>query len=64
MVAEGTNTRTTQSTRLWSPMYTSSDSKDACFRFYYHMYGSKIGRLRVILKPYEMLLDDVVDNPK
>lgn len=64
MVAEATNSRSTQKSRLWSPVYNQSDSETACMRFYYHMYGSKIGQLRVLYKPIDVALDDIVDEPK
>lgn len=64
MVAEATNSRSTQRSRLLSPIYDHTESLDACFRFYYHMYGFAVGRLRVILKPFDKDLDDVVDDPK
>lgn len=64
MVAEATNSRSTQKSRFWSPVYNPSDSENACFRFYYHMYGSKIGRLRVLYKPIKLSFDDIVDEPK
>lgn len=64
MVAEATNSRSTQKARLWSSVYNQSESVDACFRFYYHMYGSKIGRLRVLYKPIDVSYDDIADDPK
>lgn len=64
MVAEATNSRSTQKSRLWSPVYTKNDSKDACFRFYYHMYGQKIGQLQVFIKPFDMTIKDVRDQSR
>lgn len=35
--------------RLISPVYDKTDN-ETCFEFYYHMYGSSTGTLRVYLK--------------
>lgn len=64
MVAEATNQRSTQISRLFSPIYNASDSIDACFRFYYHMYGVAVGRLRLYLKPLSIQIDALDENPK
>lgn len=64
MVAEATNSRSTHKSRFWSPIHKQLDSENACLRFYYHMYGSKIGQLRVILKPINENIDDIADEPK
>lgn len=36
--------------RLFSPVFSSNNSP-GCFVFWYHMYGSTIGRLRIYIKP-------------
>lgn len=64
MVAQATNQLSTHVARLYSPIYSSADSMNACFRFYYHMYGAIVGRLRAILKPNDIVIDVAVDNPK
>lgn len=64
MVAEATNQRTTHKARLYSPIYNESDSINACFRFYYHMYGAIVGRLRVYIKPLSVNIDEIADTPK
>lgn len=64
MVAEATNSRTTQRSRLLSPVHNQTDSENACFHFFYHMYGRTVGRLRIIIKTIEDAMDEVVDNPQ
>lgn len=64
MIAEATNSRTSQRSRILSPIYNQTDSENACFRFFYHMYGQNVGRLRVIVKPIDDAMDEVVDNPQ
>lgn len=63
MIAEATNSRPSQRSRLLSPVHKQNDSESACFRFYYHMYGQNVGRLKVIVKSINEEMDDVVDNP-
>lgn len=64
MVAEATNTYIEQKSRLWSPIHRQSDSLNACFRFYYHMYGANAGRLRVIVKPIDRDIDEIANDKK
>lgn len=64
MVAEATNQHTAQKSRLYSPIYDALDSVNACFRFYYHMYGAIVGTLRVYVKPLSMKLHDMDDIQK
>lgn len=49
---------------LMSPLYRAQDSIDACFRFYYFMYGKSLGRLRVFLKPELVSMDEVLGDPR
>lgn len=49
---------------LFSPIYSAAKSKDACYRFFYHMYGLLVGTLRVYVKPVTVDMDDVLENPK
>lgn len=64
MVAEATNSRPTKISRLLSPVHNQNDSENACFRFYYHMYGRNVGRLRVIIKNIDEDMDEIVNNPR
>lgn len=62
MIAEATYSRKTQLTRLLSPVHKKSDSFNACFRFFYHMYGQNVGQLRVILKTIDSDMNDAAEN--
>lgn len=64
MVAEATNRNTANKSRLYSPIYDSADSLNACFRFYYHMYGAIVGTLRVYVLPLSVKLHDMDDIQK
>lgn len=64
MVAEATNQNTANKARIYSPVYDPSDSLNACFRFYYHMYGFIVGTLRVYVKPLSVKLNDLDDIQK
>lgn len=49
--------------RLISPLYRIISAERMCFKFFYFMYGSSLGTLRVYVKPesvdmQEILLDD------
>lgn len=50
---------TNDSAYFFSPVYTSNYSVDACFQFYYHMYGDSVGMLGVYIKPLTMRLEDM-----
>lgn len=50
--------------RLISPLYSAESSKDACFRFYYHMYGATTGLLRVYIKPESLSISEALDSPR
>ncbi|XP_031625309.1 uncharacterized protein LOC116341763, partial [Contarinia nasturtii] len=64
LIAEATNSHPSQRSRLFSPVYNQSDSENACFRFFYYMYGQNVGRLRIIIKSVVDKMDKVVDNQK
>lgn len=64
MVAQSTNAQSEQKSRLWSPIHVQTDSQNACFRFYYHMYGAYVGRLRVLIKPIDKDIDEVSADSK
>ncbi|XP_055626420.1 MAM and LDL-receptor class A domain-containing protein 1-like [Toxorhynchites rutilus septentrionalis] len=51
---------TNDSAYLFSPVYTSNYSMNACFQFYYHMFGDSVGTLAVYVKPLTMTLDGVI----
>lgn len=55
-----TNTEVyTKRARLISPLYKIA-AQTICFRFYYHMYGTNIGMLRVYMKPESAAMQDVL----
>lgn len=64
MVAQSTNAQTEQITYFWSPIHSQSHSQNACFRFYYHMFGAYAGRLRVFVKPIDKDINEVIADPK
>lgn len=64
MVADVTDILSNDATRLLSPIYSIDLSKDACFRFYYHMFGLSVGRLRIYIKPVSMDMELIIDEPK
>lgn len=45
--------------RLYSPVYGPDSVSDGCFTFWYHMYGSSSGQLRVYVKVESQKLEDV-----
>lgn len=51
-------------THLMSPLYPVAQSVDACFRFYFYMYGRQMGRLRVYLKPEFIDMNELVGDNK
>lgn len=50
--------------RLISPLYPADASKNACFRFYYHMYGATTGSLKVYMKPKSVTLAEMMESTK
>lgn len=55
-----TNTEVyTKRARLISPLYKIA-AQTLCFKFYYHMYGTNIGMLRVYMKPESAAMQDVL----
>lgn len=64
MIAESQNKFENASARLLSPIYPASNSVDACFKFYFHMYGSQVGRLRVYLKPLSIPMSLVLSEAR
>ncbi|XP_018336528.1 zonadhesin [Agrilus planipennis] len=49
MYIESSSRTENETARLISPIYDKVDT-NACFKFFYHMYGSSIGTLRIYLK--------------
>lgn len=49
MYIESSSKNENDTARLVSPVYEKTDD-DTCFVFFYHMYGSTIGTLRVYLR--------------
>lgn len=64
MVAELTNVLPNDAARFISPIYNATSSKDACFRFFYHIFGLSAGTLRVYIKPVTVDLDDMLEEPR
>lgn len=56
MYIEGSTRNIHDKARLISPTYTK-ETNDTCLEFYYHMYGSGIGQLKV----YVMKVNDTWD---
>lgn len=49
---------------FFSPIYSAEKSRNACFRFYYHMYGLLVGSLKVYIKPVSVDLESIAEEPK
>lgn len=64
MLATFANQLPSSVARLISPIYPANASQNACFSFYYHMYGATTGVLRVYVKPESVAIADIVDAPK
>lgn len=64
MVAQSADQMAGSAARLMSPVYPQKKSVNACFRFYYHMYGLLVGRLRVYMKPVSVSMDFTINEPK
>ncbi|XP_037046530.1 uncharacterized protein LOC119081600 [Bradysia coprophila] len=64
MLATFANQSPNSVARLLSPLYPASASKDACFRFYYHMYGAITGALRIYIKPESLTLAEMMESSK
>ncbi|XP_063698157.1 uncharacterized protein LOC134829092 [Culicoides brevitarsis] len=48
--------------RLVSPTFNATQSENACFRLFYHMFGLSPGKLRVYAKPLSTEIMDAVTN--
>lgn len=64
MVAEVTDILSSDAARLLSPIYEQKLSKDACFKFFYHMFGFSVGKLRVYIKPITLNLENILEDPR
>lgn len=62
LVIHGVNSIDATSARLISPIYDSKLSVDACFRFYYHMFGKKTGTIRVFIKPKSLSTERMLET--
>ncbi|XP_049543948.1 MAM and LDL-receptor class A domain-containing protein 1-like [Anopheles darlingi] len=59
MIVDSNEQFTNDTARLISPLYEPEYSQNACFQFYYHMYGETVGTLRVFVKPLNSDLYDL-----
>ncbi|XP_055596246.1 uncharacterized protein LOC129746568 [Uranotaenia lowii] len=50
---------TNETARLISPLYPANYSQNACFLFYYHMFGDSVGSLWVYVKPASQQFDSL-----
>ncbi|EAT42099.2 AAEL006355-PA [Aedes aegypti] len=57
MMVDSVEQFTNETARLLSPMYPANYSTNACFSFYYHMYGDGVGTLSVYVRPASQQLD-------
>nr|XP_029731840.1 MAM and LDL-receptor class A domain-containing protein 1-like [Aedes albopictus] len=57
MMVDSVEQFTNETARLLSPMYPSNYSQNACFSFFYHMYGDGVGTLSVYVRPTSQQLD-------
>lgn len=64
MVAMSNDQQSDDAARLISPLYPAEKSANACFRFYTHMFGQSVGRLRVYIKPLSVEMDQVLSENK
>lgn len=64
MLATFANQSPNSVARLISPLYPAAASKDACFRFYYHMYGAITGVLRIYIKPESLTIAEMLESEK
>lgn len=60
MVAQSADQYVSSAARLISPIYEKEQSVNMCFRFYYHMYGLLVGRLRVYVKPNSVSMNAIL----
>ncbi|XP_050091020.1 uncharacterized protein LOC126574716 [Anopheles aquasalis] len=59
MIVDSNEQFTNDTARLISPIYEPEYGQNACFQFYYHMYGETVGTLRVFVKPINSDLYDL-----
>lgn len=57
MMVDSVEQFTNETARLLSPMYPANYSQNACFSFFYHMYGDGVGTLSVYMRPASQQLD-------
>ncbi|XP_035786677.1 uncharacterized protein LOC118463867 [Anopheles albimanus] len=59
MIVDSNEQFTNDTARLISPLFEPEYGQNACFQFYYHMYGETVGTLRVFVKPINSDLYDI-----
>ncbi|XP_045780056.1 MAM and LDL-receptor class A domain-containing protein 1-like [Maniola jurtina] len=62
MYIESTSRLENDTARFISPVYERALSENGCFSFFYHMYGSGCGGLRVYQKPDNLPLEVLVQS--
>lgn len=62
MYIESTSRLENDTARLISPLYGGNYSQNACFVFYYHMYGRTTGSLRVYVHPENVDIKKVMED--
>jgi MAM domain, meprin/A5/mu/Somatomedin B domain len=64
MLSESELKRENDKARMISPTFATENSVNACFRLFYHMYGTLVGRLAVYVKPVSKRMAEILDEPK
>ncbi|XP_058460533.1 uncharacterized protein LOC131436084 [Malaya genurostris] len=62
MMADSAEQFTNETARMLSPIYSSNYSVNACFQFFYHMFGDSVGTLSVYVKPISQPLDSMTHD--
>ncbi|XP_058831525.1 MAM and LDL-receptor class A domain-containing protein 2-like [Topomyia yanbarensis] len=62
MMVDSAEQFTNETARMLSPVYSSNYSVNACFLFYYHMFGDSVGTLSVYVKPVSQPLDSMSND--
>ncbi|XP_055530962.1 uncharacterized protein LOC129721891 [Wyeomyia smithii] len=62
MMVDSAEQFTNETARMLSPIYAANYSVNACFLFYYHMFGDAVGTLSVYVKPISQQLDSLVPD--
>lgn len=64
MLLESSVERFNEKARLISPIFSAIRSQNACFKFFYHMYGQSVGKLSIYIKPESLDIDAVIYDEK